>query len=126
MQTTARAGAAALLLIFCMGCGASRSAHQNQSSATFDRLTAADLAVVSARTLEAAITMLRPSFLQTNLRGEAPTVFVNGTMASSPNVLRDLMASEVAEVHYLRGFEATARYGSVHSGAVIEVTLRRR
>ncbi len=115
------------LALFCAGCAAQTVARADQRSSTFDRLTSVDLIEVGERTtLQGAIAELRPSFLRPNLRGEPPTVFVDGIMASSPTVLRDLMAADVAEVHFLRGFEATAQHGPVHTGTIIEVTLRKR
>lgn len=113
-------------IVFSVACAGHRIAPADHTSRTFDRLTAADFAMTSERSLEGAIGALRPSYLRTNYRGESPTVFVNGIQASSPRVLRDVPASDVVEVRFLRGFEATTRYGSIHSGAVIEVTLRKR
>ena len=114
------------LALFGLACGSARGVRINAGSWSFDRLTSADLAMVSVRTLEEAIVELRPGFLHVNLRGERPTVFVNGILASSPTALRDLMVGEVAEVRFLRGVDATERHGSVNSGAIIEVTTRVR
>ena len=114
------------LALFCQACAPARGVRIDSRSRSFDRLTSSDLARVTVQTLEAAIVELRPAFLRTNLRGERPTVFVNGIMASSPTVLRDFVVEEVAEVRFLRGMDATERHGSVHSGAIIEVTTRAR
>jgi hypothetical protein len=89
-------------------------------------LTASDLQAVSARTLYDAVVELRPSFVRANVRGEPPTVFVNGFLAGSVEVLRQLDPGAVKEIQLLRGAEATARYGNVHTGSIIDVTLRSR
>jgi len=118
--------ARAILALLAIGCVASTSARVDNRSTTFDRLTSADLASVSMSTLYEAIAMLRPGFLLPNLRGEPPTVFVDGTMTSAPNILESMRTSDVAEVRFLSGIDATTRHGSVHSGAIIEVKLRAR
>jgi hypothetical protein len=89
-------------------------------------LTAGDLQAVSARTLYEAVAELRPSFVRANVRGEPPTVFVDGFLAGSVEVMRQLAPGTVKSVRLLRGAEATARYGNVHTGSIIEVTLRSR
>ena len=124
MPRTRHAGLA--LALFCLACAPARGVRIDARSRSFDRLTSADFSSVTVHTLEEAIVELRPGFLRMNLRGERPTVFVNGIMASSPTVLRDLIVEEVAEVRFLRGVDATERHGSVHSGAIIEVTTRAR
>ena len=73
-----------------------------------------------------AIAELRPSFMHPNLRGEPPTLFVDGIEASSFDVLRYMSTADVAEGRWLRGQDATIRYGTVHTGAVLAVTLRSR
>ena len=89
-------------------------------------LTASDLQSVTAATLYEAVAVLRPTFVRANDRGEQPTVFVNGFLAGSVEVLRGLAPRMVKDVRLLRGAEATSRYGNVHTGSIIDVTLRAR
>ena len=89
-------------------------------------LTANDLHVVSAPTLYEAVDELRPHFLHPNFRGEPPTVFVNGVLAGSVDMLRQIAPSMVKEVRLLRSIDATAAHGPAHTGSIIAVMLRDR
>jgi hypothetical protein len=89
-------------------------------------LTANDLQSVTTATLYEVVAELRPNFVRANVRGEPPTVFVNGFLAGSVEVLRHLAPRTVKDVRLLRGADATARYGNVHTGSIIDVTLRSR
>lgn len=60
------------------------------------------------------------------MTGEArtPTVIVNGVHRGGLEMLRSLQLAEVASIRYYRSLDATTRFGSQHSGAVIDVRLR--
>jgi hypothetical protein len=90
-------------------------------------LTARDLGRVGgARTLFVGIAHLRPHFLRPRRSSgrEAPTVVLNGVRAASVEVLRDIPIEAVEVVWFLEAATATMRYGSLHSGTVLEVTTR--
>jgi hypothetical protein len=89
-------------------------------------LTASDLQSVTAATLYEVVAKLRPNFVRANFRGEPPTVFVNGFLAGSVDALRHFDPKTVTDVRLLRGADATSRYGNVHTGSIIDVTLRSR
>ncbi len=69
------------------------------------------------------------------LRGRGPSsilnpaagqvqVYVNDTRWGNVSRLRDISAADVLEMRYLSGTDATTRYGTDHSGGVIQVTMR--
>jgi hypothetical protein len=108
------------------GCATGSMSQRSSDGAKLDLITARELSSVSAPTLYEAIVELRPSFVRRNLRFQAPTVMIDGIAASSIEVLRDLSPQDAIEVRWLRGTEATSRYGNIHTGAIIAVTLRAR
>ena len=78
------------------------------------------------------LTQIRPNWLRgrgnSNLRGgEAlPVVYVAGVRQGSLEVLRGLSTLGVRQLRFIDAPTATMRYGSGHSGGIIEVLLRRR
>ncbi len=52
-------------------------------------------------------------------------VYVDGTRMGGPEMLRQILASNLQEVRYLGGTEATSRFGTDHAAGAILVTLRR-
>lgn len=116
--------ALAICLSACNGATAIR--HVGDQPSGLYVLTARDLCTWSTRSLYDVIAELRPNFVRPNLRGEPPTLFVNGMLAGSIEVLHALPTDAVSEVRLLRGADATARHGSVHTGSILEVTLRSR
>ena len=77
-----------------------------------------------------ALNRLRPEFLNPVPAGFAggpalaPTVLVNGVHRGSLEMLRTLRLAEVQNIRYYRSIDATTRFGTNHTGAVIDVTLR--
>jgi hypothetical protein len=115
------------MLASLIGCVGATTTHVIDVPSSQTRLlTATDLQSVNTATLYEVVAQLRPNFVRANLRGERPTVFVNGFLAGSVEVLRHLAPRTVKDVRLLRGADATARYGNVHNGSIIDVTLRSR
>lgn len=77
-----------------------------------------------------ALNRLRPEFLSPVSAGFAggpaltPTVLINGTHRGNLELLRTLRLAEVRDIRYYRSIDATTRFGTNHTGAVIDVTLR--
>ena len=101
-----------------------------------DALTAVELAAVpmlAHATAYDALLQLRPSFLhQRNprtgniaARGVVPAVFINGGFAGEVDVLRFYTVATIAEIQYIRSFDAVHRFGPDYSAGVILVYLRR-
>src|SRR5688572_1101548 len=113
-----------VMVTACAGASTTDVADVQSSRPRF--LTAGDLQSVTASTLYEVVAELRPNFVRANLRGGPPTVFVNGLLAGSVDVLRYIAPRTVKDVRLLRGADATSRYGNVHTGSIIDVTLRSR
>jgi hypothetical protein len=117
----------ATMMTILMACTTTTTSRALEDRSSEQRiLTASDLRAVSAVTLYEAVSELRPNFVRPNILGEPPTVFVNGSLAGSIDVLRQLTPGTVKEVRLLRGIDATASHGTAHTGSIIEVTLRSR
>ena len=105
-------------------------------SRTGDALTAADLSAapgLANATAYDVVLRLRPGFLNPRdartgtiaSRGVLPAVFVDGVYYGGIDVLRVIPASAVAEMQYVRSFDALHRYGPHYPAGVIVVRLRR-
>ena len=105
-------------------------------SRTGDALIAADLSAapgLANATAYDAVVRLRPGFLHPRdartgtiaSRGVLPAVFVEGAFYGGVEVLRVISASAVAEMRYVRSFDAMHRYGPAYRAGVILVRLRR-
>jgi outer membrane receptor for ferrienterochelin and colicin len=117
----------AVLLVMTAGCGAARAG----APASGDVITADELGTVRVSTAYEIIERLRPAFLrgrgQVSLDPTAqyPVVYVDGMRQGGPEILRRVAAQDVGEIRYIRARDATTRYGTGHTGGVIEVTTRR-
>jgi hypothetical protein len=128
---------AALVVVAVSGCASSPSsgtaASQQSSSRTRgsrDRITADELATIDVQTALQAVQRLRPSFLQN--RGGASSsitqgpqdvvVYVDQTKMGGPSTLAQIPITDVKEIQWLSGTDATQRYGTGHgSGAIIVI-----
>ena len=78
-----------------------------------------------------ALRQLRPEFLNPVPGGYGgsqvltPTVIIDGVHRGGIETLRTLRLAEVRSMRYYRSIDATTRFGTQHTGAVIDVTLRR-
>ena len=90
-------------------------------------LTARDLRRAGgARTLCDGVASLKPHFLRPRRSHgrDAPTVVLNGVRAPSIDVLCEIPIETVEVVRFLEAAAATIRFGSLHSGTVLDVTTR--
>jgi len=104
--------------------GGSRPAHSR------DRITSDELATVDVQNALQAVQRLRPNFLQ-NRGGAASSltqgpqdvvVYVDQTRMGGPNTLAQIPISDVKEIQWLSGTDATQRFGTGHgSGAIIVI-----
>ena len=104
--------------------GGSRTSHSR------DRITADELATIDAQNALQAVQRLRPNFLQ-NRGGAASSltqgpqdvvVYVDQTKMGGPNTLAQIPITDVKEIQWLSGTDATQRFGTGHgSGAIIVI-----
>lgn len=107
--------------------GGSAATQQSRSrGASRNVITLDELASVDVQNAYQAVQRLRPNFLQT--RGNVSitqgrqeiVVYIDQTRMGGPNSLAQIPITEVKEIQYLSGTDATQRFGTGHgSGAII-------
>ena len=121
-----------LVLILC-SCATSGSTGSRGSG---NKLTADEIAEVSALTAYGVVEYARPQWLRPRrLRAGAtpamggsdragPVVYLDGVRVGTLEELRRLRADAVAEMEYLSPSDATNRFGTNHDTGAILVTTR--
>jgi len=121
-----------VLALILSGCATSGSTGSRGSG---NRLTADEIAEVSAITAYEAVEYARPQWLRPrSLRAGAtpsmgsdtggPVVYLDGVRLGTTEELRRLRADSVAEMQYLGPSDATNRFGTNHDHGAILVTTR--
>jgi hypothetical protein len=93
-------------------------------------ITREELTKTSARDALAAIQALRPDWLRsrgaTSFAGGVPevVVYLDGARVGNRDVLRQFVTMHIKEMRYLNATEATQKWGTDHSGGVIEIVTR--
>jgi len=104
------------------------AAQASRSTRDRDVITAEEIAASDASNALQLVQRLRPSFLQTRgqwANGQTPIiVYVNTVKMSDPSALERIPVSEVKEIRYLNGRDATQRYGMGHEAGAIIVTQK--
>ena len=76
--------------------------------------------------------MLRPDWLTgrgvTTLRGEVPEllIYLDGQRMGSRQMLSRIAIGMISEIRYYSASDATQRWGTGHSGGVIEIVSRQK
>jgi len=130
---------AAVVIAGVPGCASSPAAsgatQQSASSSSRSRgsrdvITQEELAKVDVQNALDAVRRLRPSYLQTHgglsssiTQGpQDVVVYVDNTRMRGPSTLAQIPITDVKEIQYLNGPDATQRYGTGHgSGAIIVI-----
>ena len=130
---------AAVVIAGVPGCASSPAAsgatQQSASSSSRSRgsrdvITQEELAKVDVQNALDAVRRLRPSYLQTHgglsssiTQGpQDVVVYVDNTRMGGPSTLAHIPITDVKEIQYLNGPDATQRYGTGHgSGAIIVI-----
>jgi TonB-dependent Receptor Plug Domain len=117
----------AIMLVLVAACAPSSA----RSGSSRDTITAEDIDQLNVSTAMDVIQRLHPEFLRGRGRnsisaGDAqyPVVYVDGVRAGELNVLRGIPAHDVRQIQFVSATDATTRYGTGHTGGVIEVRLR--
>jgi hypothetical protein len=127
--------AVCVAIIAAAGCASSPSAasgnvqQTSRANRSRDRITAEELATIDVQNALQAVQRLRPNFLQTHggasssiTRGpQNVVVYVDQTRMGGPGTLADIPITDVKEIQYLNGTDATQRYGTGHGAGVIIV-----
>jgi hypothetical protein len=114
----------ALVLAACASSGGAASGDR-------DVITLEQIQSVSASTAMDVIQRLRPEFVRGRGRSSVqdptsqfPVVYVDGVRTGGLEALRSISAIDVREIRYVNSTDATTRYGTGHTGGVIEVRIR--
>ena len=70
----------------------------------------------------------RPEFLRERAQSGRTriyaVVYMNGVRSGGPGILRNVRSGEIEQIRFVSAIDATTRYGTDHSGGVIEVSIR--
>jgi hypothetical protein len=115
-----------LILAACASGGTGAAGAPNRSV-----LTQEELAVSGFDTAYEAIERSRPEWLRSRgtislMHGTAEyvVVYVDRARFGEMSTLRDVRVTDIREIRYLSGPEATTRYGAGHAGGVIHILLK--
>jgi hypothetical protein len=119
---------AVLLLVLAAAACASTGTTTSRNS---DVITADEIQTASVSTAYEAVQRLRPTFLRgrgqssiSNPGSDLPVVYVNGLRSGGVDQLHTIPAQDVQTIRFISASDATTRYGTGHTGGVIEVTTR--
>lgn len=120
-----------ILLSALAGCASAGGQKSAPSAATSPRqvLTQEEiLAAGGVATALDAVRRLRPQFIRsrgvTSLRNptaDQVVVYVNGIRAGGVQALEQIPAQDVREIRHVNARDATTKYGTGHTGGVLEV-----
>lgn len=117
-----------LLTAAVAACGASAPA---QPRATRSVITAEEISSLNVTNAWEVIQHLRPDYLRSrgsvSIRNQAAqfaVVYVNGMRAGGLDELRSVRAGDVANIRFISAADATTRWGTGHTGGVIEITTK--
>jgi hypothetical protein len=94
-------------------------------------ITAQEIDELNLSTAYDVVRHLRPEFLRSrgtmslrNTSGEFAVVYINGMRAGGLDQLNAIRANDVDTIRYISASDATTRWGTGHTGGVIEVTVK--
>lgn len=118
-------------VLLATGCSFGGQSAQAPGRAS-DVITMEEIEAAEVPTAYDVVARLRPNWLRgrgsPTLRSGPvlPVVYVAGVRQGSVETLRNLSRTGVTRLRFIDATTATTRWGSGHSGGVIEVTVRRR
>jgi hypothetical protein len=121
-------GTVLLAGMLAAACG---SAPRNGPPRSRNVITAEEIAPLNVSTAWDIVQRLRPDYLRsrgstsiTRPSAQYAVVYVNGVRAGGLEQLRSIRAGDVETIRYISASDATTRWGTDHSGGVIEVTTK--
>jgi outer membrane cobalamin receptor len=121
---TSRSGA----LLLCLTLAGCATSNPTRSATSSDVISRADIEASSAANAYELVQELRPQFLrrrgQTSMRDPGsgyPVVYINDVRHGSLDVLYTIRLEEIDEIRYIGSSDATTRWGTGHTGGVIQV-----
>lgn len=94
-------------------------------------ITAEEISALNVATAFDVVRQLRPEFLRSrgtmSMRqadSEYAIVYMNGMRLGGPEQLHQIRATDVQAIRYISAADATTRWGTGHTGGVIEVIVK--
>ena len=123
---------ALLVLPLLLACSSGPRTESATPRGSRDLITRAQIERNVAADAWDLVQRLRPEYLRPQ-RGasslSAPplsaVVYLDGVKRGTPELLRSLRTSDIEEIRFISGTDATTRWGTDHGGGVIEVKTRR-
>lgn len=106
------------------GCASSAGGSTRPAGATSNRIVKAEFTDLGQINAYRAIERLRPRWLQSR-GGEQPVLHVDGTRRGDLGDLQSYQLSDIEQMEYMSGSDATTRFGTGYTGGVILVTTVR-
>ena len=122
-----------LLLIIALSIGCAQKTSTVSKKQSRYIITAEEIAESSANTAYEVIQFLRPELLNRDVRRSitfettGPVevwVYVNNARVGRKDSLAGISAANIAEIEYISGRDAGAKYGSDHAGGVFSITTK--
>lgn len=109
-----------MLLAACASGGGSGETSAPRRRA--DLIVAAEWEGQNMTTAFDAVQRLRPAWLQPRGQTGLPAVFRNNTRwGPDPRSLETMLLTEISEIRYMNGRDATTRFGTGYAGGIIQV-----
>lgn len=115
-----------MALMACTKTGMNAQTEYNSSV-----ITEAEIVSSGAQTAYDAVKKLRSNFLASrgkttlnNTSTEEPSVYLDDQLFGLVNALKQIPATQVAEIRLYRAWEATTKYGTGNMGGVIAIFSR--
>lgn len=125
-----RRTAVILIAILIAGCAGRSSGERPVRDRNL--ITAEEIAEINVSTAYEVVRQLRPEYLRsrgvTSIRdssAEQPVVYVSGMRLGGLDQLNAIPATDVESIRYISATDATTRWGTNHTGGVIDVAVRR-
>lgn len=115
---------AALFLFGCAAAGAVRAPGAPTPGSRF--VSGEELMATREVDLFEALQVSRPAFLQArDARRQAPALYVDGIALAEFDALHTIALTDVLDVTFLSGPDATTRYGTGHVGGALLIRTKR-
>lgn len=121
-----------VLLAFALALGVTACASgggggSRPAGASSTRIVNEEIVALGQVTALQAIERLRPRWLQSRagIGGDPPVLYVDGARRGSVGDLSSMRTSDIEQMEYMSGSDATTRFGTGHGGGAIMVTTRR-
>ena len=120
-----------LFVAATMALAASCASVKQRDSSDRNVITAAEIEAANANTAYDVIVKLHANFLHSRgpnsillKENKEPTVYLDQVEFGSINSLRNIPASNIAEIRFINGWDAMTKYGSDHVAGVIQIYTR--